>query len=182
MARSLVFDATASDFAQQWQRLDWQLLQSSSVHRYSSPDEMERTATGLTRLGYGIHRFDAANWRHEGEMHTSLAAKLQFPRYYGRNLDALNDTFKDIAEFSYGSDSSTTGTVFFFAGYEQFTRRNPELAHAFLDIFARNARYGLLVGHPMLCLISATSDFPAMGAIPVILSLAPVEVSPRDGG
>jgi len=176
LARSLVFDATALDFEQQWQRLDWQLLQNSSVHRYNSDDEMERTATGLAGLGYVIYHFHAGNWRHEDEMHTTLAAELQFPSYYGRNLDALNDALKDVAEYRYGSDSSATGTVFVLAGYEPFTLRNHKLAHAFLEIFAGNARHGLLVGHPMLCLISAMCDFPAVGATPVTLSLAPPEV------
>jgi hypothetical protein len=178
VARTLVFDATAPDFARQWQRLDWQLLQNSSVHRYRRDDEMERTAEGLAGLGYAIHRLDASHWRHEDAMHTALAAELEFPRYYGRNLDALNDVFTDIAEYDYGSDPNTTGTVLVLAGYESFTRHNPELARSLLEIFARGARHGLLVGHPMLCLISAIYDFPVVGATPVVLSLAPPETSP----
>ena len=88
VTRNLVFDATAQDFSQQWQRLDWQLLQNSSVHRYRSDGEMERTATALAGLGHTIHRLDAGSWRHEDEMHTALAVELHFPSYYGRNLDA----------------------------------------------------------------------------------------------
>jgi Barstar (barnase inhibitor) len=172
-----VFDATAPDFAQQWQRLDWQLLQNSSIHRYPSDDEMVRTATGLAALGYTIHHLDAGNWRHADEMHTALAAELNFPSYYGRNLDALNDVFRDISEYCYGSDPSTTGTVLALSRYGSFTLHNSKLAHALVDIFARNARNGLLVGHPMLCLISAKNDFPDVGATPVELSLAPLEIS-----
>jgi hypothetical protein len=169
-----VFDATAPDFAQQWQRLDWQLLQNSSVHRYGSDDEMERTAAGLARLGYAIHHLDAGSWRSEDDMHTALAAELNFPSYYGRNLDALNDVFSDVAEYCYGSDPSTTGTVLVLADYDSFTAHDSKSAHALLEIFARNARLGLLVGHPMLCLISAKNDFPDVGSTPVLLSLAPV--------
>lgn len=178
MGRSLIFDAAAPDFAQQWQRLDWQLLQNSSVHRYRTDREMEPAATGLAGLGYALHHFDAGTWRHEGEMHTALAAELSFPSYYGGNLDALNDAFRDIAEYSYGSDPSSTGTVLVLARYGSFALHNSELAHALLDIFARNARHGLLVGHPMLCLIGAKNDFPAVGATPVVLSLPPQETSP----
>jgi hypothetical protein len=178
VARSLVFDATAPDFARQWQRLDWQLLQNSSVHRFRSEHEMERTAEGLADLGYAIHSLGAGTWRHEDEMHTALAAELEFPSYYGRNLDALNDVFTDIAEYRYGSDPNTTGTVLILAGYESFTRHSPGLAQSLLKIFARSARHGLLVGHPMLCLISAIHDVPVVEATPVVLSLAPPEVSP----
>lgn len=178
VARSLLFDAAAGDFAQKWQRLDWQLLQNSSVHRYCSDDEMERTVTGLAELDYAIHNLDVSNWRHEDEMHTALAAELSFPSYYGSNLDALNDAFRDIAEYRYGSDPSATGTVLALAGYGSFTVHSIKLAHALLEIFAGNARHGLLVGHPMLCLISTKCSFPAVGATPVTLSLTPLETSP----
>jgi hypothetical protein len=178
VARSLIFDATAPGFMEQWQRLDWQLVQNSNVHRYDTANEMDQTAVLLAELGYTVYRLDAGNWQHEKEMHAILAAKLNFPEYYGHNLDALNDSLRDVAEYRYGSDPSTTGTVFALAGYEPFTRRSPELAQAVLEIFAGNARHGLLVGHPMLCLISAMYDFPAVGATPVLLSLPPLEASP----
>lgn len=173
MARSLLFDATARDFAEQWQRLDWQLLQISPVHRYQDDSELERTATGLAGLGYLIHHFDASNWWHEEKMHAAFSVELEFPNYYGRNLDALNDAFKDVAEYRYGSDPSTTGTIFALAGYEQFAVHNHELAYALLNIFAGGARHGLLVGHPMLCLISSLCDFPAVGATSIALSSEP---------
>lgn len=175
MVRSLVFDATAPGFAQQWQRPDWQLLQNSSVHRFHDDDEMNREITSLAKLGYVIHRFDAGNWLHEDDMHTALVAELNFPDYYGHNLDALNDAFRDVAQYRYGSDPRATGTVLALRQYESFTSRNSTLAFTFLDLFAINARYGLLVGHPMLCLISAISEFPAVGATPVLLSLAPMD-------
>ncbi|HEY3957829.1 MAG TPA: barstar family protein [Streptosporangiaceae bacterium] len=176
MTRALVFDATVRDFAQQWERLDWQLLQSSSVHRFRSDDELERTADGLARLGYVVHRLDAGSWRHEDKMHAALATELEFPSYYGRNLDALNDAFMDVAEYRYGGDPSTTGTVLAIARYGQFASQNPKLAHALLEIFANNARRGLLVGHPMLCLISTIHDFPAVGATPISLTPVPLEI------
>ena len=175
MVRSLVFDATAPDFAEQWQRPDWQLLQNSSVHRFRDDDKMNQEVMGLAKIDYVIHQFDAGNWLHEDDMHTALTAELNFPDYYGRNLDALNDAFHDVAEYRYGSDPHATGTVLALRQYESFTSRNSTLAFTFLDLFAINARYGLLVGHPMLCLISATSEFPAVGATPVILSPTPMD-------
>lgn len=175
MVRSLVFDATAPDFAQQWQRPDWQLLQNSSVHRFRGDDEMNQEVTGLAKIDYVIHQFDAGNWLHEDDVHIALMAELNFPDYYGHNLDALNDAFRGVAEYRYGSDPRATGTVLALRQYESFASRNSTLAFTFLDLFAINARFGLLVGHPMLCLISATSEFPAVGATPVILSPTPMD-------
>lgn len=167
MARSLIFDATAPGFMEQWQRLDWQLVQNSNVHRYDTASEMDQTAALLAGLGYTIYRLDAGNWQHEKKMHAILAAELNFPEYYGHNLDALNDSLRDVAEYRYGSDPKATGTVLVLNRFELFAQHSFDLAHTFLDIFARNARHGLIVGHLMFCLISSQLDFPAVGATDV---------------
>lgn len=90
------------------QRLDWQLLQNSHVHRYRDGHALEATCAGLTELGYLVHRLDAQGWADAAALRTALATTLNFPSYYGRNLDALGDVLSDVAEYAYGSDSTTT--------------------------------------------------------------------------
>lgn len=177
MARALIFDPTRDDFAGSWQRLDWQLLQSSNVHRYRDDEALETTCAGLAELGYLLHRLDASEWADAAALHTALATALDFPDYYGRNLDALEDVLRDVAEYMYGSNSATTGTVLALAGYDTFAEREPVLAQHLLDGFARSARRGLLVGHPMLCLVTAGREFAEVGATPVMPALPPVQPS-----
>lgn len=177
MVRALIFDPTRDDFVASWQRLDWQLLQNSNVHRYRDDDALETTCAGLAALGYHLHRLNTSGWADAAALHTALATALDFPSYYGRNLDALNDVLHDVAEYRYGSSSATTGTVLALAGYDTFAEREPALAQHLLDSFARNARYGLLIGHPMLCLVTAEQEFADVGAAPVMPALPPLQPS-----
>lgn len=39
---------------------------------------------------------DEANFSSTAEVHSFLAAELEFPDYYGANLDALNDCLQDL--------------------------------------------------------------------------------------
>ncbi len=43
---------------------------------------------------------DASGIQSESDMHDAIANALQFPDYYGRNLDALYDCLTDIREDS----------------------------------------------------------------------------------
>ncbi len=36
-------------------------------------------------------KVDASGWTTEQDLHRDIAAALDFPDYYGRNLDALNE-------------------------------------------------------------------------------------------
>ena len=41
---------------------------------------------------------DEENFHSAAEVHEFLASELNFPSYYGANLDALNDCLSDVAE------------------------------------------------------------------------------------
>ncbi len=41
-------------------------------------------------------QLSAARWLSADEAHEELAAALDFPEYYGRNLDALHDCLTDL--------------------------------------------------------------------------------------
>lgn len=43
-------------------------------------------------------KLDAKDFENAAQVHDYLAEQLEFPRYYGRNLDALNDCLGDICE------------------------------------------------------------------------------------
>lgn len=163
--RALVFDATAgTGFADQARRYDWRLLRNSFVHRYEDAGQLRAASTALAKLGYLVHELDAASWRSSGELHDALASALSLPGHYGRNLDALLDVLRDVAEYLYGSDPSTTGTVLAMRGYDRVVELDQRLAHAVLDVYALAARYGALLGHPMLCLVVSTAELGSVGA------------------
>lgn len=147
-------------FDPQWSstRRDLLLLLNSHVHQTDSRAVLDEVAGLLAGLGYQLIDLDASSWRSETSMHDSLASALQFPDYYGRNLDALNDVMRGVALFEHGSDAASTGTALLLRGFENFASRFERTAHILLDIVASQARVGLLVDHPMLCVVEASDD------------------------
>lgn len=43
-------------------------------------------------------QLSARKWRTEQDVHDALARVLQFPGYYGRNLDALFDCLRELTD------------------------------------------------------------------------------------
>ena len=172
--RSVLFDPTAGPkFREQWQRYDWSLLRCGHVYRYGGATDLGAAADELAELGYLVCRIDAAGWRTAADLHAGLADALSFPDYYGRNLDALSDVLGDVAEYEYGSDPNTTGTVLAIENYHRVLEIDPELAIGTLDCFVRAARLGLLLGHPMLCLVECRAELGPIGATEIMLEVPP---------
>jgi len=174
MVRAVVFDPVGREFVEQVRRYDWQLLRDSYVHRYGDAAGLDGACGALTGLGYRVHELDALRWRSREDVYQAVAGALSFPAHFGRNLDALLDALRDVAEFEYGGDPASTGTVLAIRNYHQVIALDRRLAHGVLDVFALAARYAALLGHPMLCLVATTStDLGTVGATSVMAATAP---------
>jgi hypothetical protein len=168
MTRRPLFDPTdVETFRDRTGRYDWHLLRSSPVHRVDTSAALRVVADRLAELGYTVHRLAGAQWRTRGDVHAALAGALSFPGHYGRNLDALADSLRDVAEFEYGSDPAATGTALVIDDGDRLVAVDPEFAHALLDVYAGAAQYAALLGHPMLCLVATTAELAPVGARPV---------------
>ena len=69
----------------------------------------------------------------------------------------------DIAQFEYGSDPTATGTVVMIDNFDQVHRYSSRTASVVADIFARQAAYAAVLGHPMLLLLNSTTDLGELG-------------------
>jgi hypothetical protein len=141
---------------------------------------LDDTADWLTEHGYQLVRLDATAWTAQADFHREVKVALDFPDYYGNNLNAFNDCLRDVAMYSYGADRQATGTVLVFTGYDAFVRREPRTAAAILDIVANAARWAMLFGHRMLCLVQSDDPeitFSPVGATPVMWNPAEVQRS-----
>jgi hypothetical protein len=136
---------------------------------------------------YRILVADADSWLDSAAMHADVAALLEFPAYYGANLDALSDSLgslvtprrptgrsagdepADATEAAPGVEPET-GIVLVLRRFDSFVSREPLTGHALIDIVARQARLGALFGRRLLCLLQ-TGDpalqLAAVGATPV---------------
>lgn len=149
------------DDPEDWQRLDLSLLKNGSVHLYFRPVVLEEDVEWLRGRGYRLDSFDCSAWGTTEAMHEELADRLEFPDYYGKNLDALNDCLSDIDVPDDG------GRALVFHRYDAFAARARQAAWHVLDIIDRNAWLHLLFGRRLLALVQSDDprlDFPPFGS------------------
>lgn len=106
------------------------------------PGRLDAAAARLAADGYHVVRLDAAGWRDAADMHTAVGAALHLPDHYGRNLDALNDSLRDVAEGDYGRPAGSAGLALVLDGYDRFARADPGTARALLDVWTAAAASG----------------------------------------
>jgi hypothetical protein len=145
--------------AEEFERLDWDLLQDGAVTLYFRPQLLAADVDWLKDHDYRVDRFDCSLWVDESEMHKALARQLEFPEYYGRNLHALNDCLSDL------EISDEGGRVLVFNKYDSFAAKAPHVAWSVLDIMETNSRGLLLFGKRLIILVQ--SDDPAISFEPV---------------
>ncbi|WP_078626290.1 barstar family protein [Streptomyces sp. NRRL S-241] len=133
---------------------------------------LDQAVQRLEDSGFRIVRLAAGRWSTEQDMHRDIAAALQFPDYYGNNLDALNDCLGDVACYGgYGDSAEGSGLVLAFTDYDRFAAACPRAAHAVLDIIADRARRAAVLQRRLICLVHSNDPdirFDAVGAMPVL--------------
>jgi hypothetical protein len=137
---------------EEFQRLDWALLQNGAVTLYFRPQGLIDDVQWLKEHEYRITSFDCSTWTSVSEMHDALSFGLEFPDYYGRNFAALNDCIGDL------EISDEGGRVIIFNRYDSFAARFPQVAWDVLDIMETNSRRFLLFGRRLIVLVQ--SDNP----------------------
>ncbi|MFJ8694210.1 barstar family protein [Streptomyces roseolilacinus] len=126
----------------------------------------------LEDRGFRVIRLEAGQWNTERDMHHAMAAALDFPDYYGRNLDALNDCLGDVACYGgYEDAPEGTGLVLVFTDYDRFAATCPRAAQVVLDIIAGQARQAAVLRRRFFSLVhsnDANIKFEPVGAMPVM--------------
>jgi RNAse (barnase) inhibitor barstar len=134
------------------QRLDWQLLSKGAVALYASPRVLDEDVAWLTSYGYRTATFRTEKWTTAESMHTALASTLNFPDYYGRNLDALKDVLGDVEVPDKG------GLVLVLTRFDDFATRHQKLAWSLLDLFANHSRLFALTGRRFLVICQSNDS------------------------
>jgi RNAse (barnase) inhibitor barstar len=142
-----------------FERVDWALLQNGPINLYWRLSYLVEHVRWLENHGYEIHEFDCTRWKTEDAMHTDISLQLNFPNYYGRNLDALNDCLSELRVPAEG------GCALVFRRYDLFASKSPNAAQHVLDIIADQSRMSLLLGLRLVALVQ--SDDPTINFEPV---------------
>ncbi|KJY19874.1 barnase inhibitor [Streptomyces sp. NRRL S-104] len=133
---------------------------------------LDQAVQRLEDRDFRVVRLAAGPWGTEEDMHRSVAAALQFPDYYGHNLDALHDCLGDVACYGpYDDSAEGAGLVITFTGYDRFATACPRAAQAVLDIIADRARRAAVLQRRLICLVHSSDPdirFDPVGAMPVM--------------
>ncbi len=143
-------------FSRDWsqERLDYRLLQFGPMSLYYDRQKLSDDIAELETLGYRLRQLDVGRLADPGAFQGAIAALLEFPDFYGRNLDAFNDC---ISQIPYDWDHDL---LLVLGSFDRFYARHRDFAQGVLDIMWSNAFQGQLVGFTMLTLIQ--SDDPRL--------------------
>jgi RNAse (barnase) inhibitor barstar len=135
------------------------------VALYFRPEVFNEDIAQLRGEGYQIDEFDCTRWLKESDFHADVAARLAFPDYYGRNLDAFNDCIGDIEVPNSG------GRAIVLRRFDLLAQREPRVARAVLDIMASASWHFLLFGLRLLTIVQSDDPriaFEQIGARPAM--------------
>jgi hypothetical protein len=144
---------------EEWQRLDWQLLQNSPITLYFNKAVLEADVAWFGAHHYRVLSLQAGEIPSPEALLIELGQLLAFPNHYGRNLNAFNDCLSDVDIPDVG------GLVLVIHQFDVFTRSNQSFAQGVLDICANNSRRFLLTGRRFVVLVHC--DDPRIAFEPV---------------
>lgn len=157
--------ATFKNIPDEWQRLDWSILQNGWTSLYWKEEILERDLLWFISQRYSFVDFNCQSWKDEGEMHKQLKEKLHFPSYYGENWNALNACLSD-------QEISGPGQIVVFRHVDNL---DSNCVHQLLDIFACNSRLQALFGKQLIVLAQVDNpnyQIDPVGATSVIWNRA----------
>ncbi len=145
----------------------FELLRLSPLTRFADSAVMADEVRALEADGYRCVPLDCSGWDGEEGFHTAVASALDFPGYYGRNLDAFNDCLSST------ESGGCRGLVLVFSHWEAFARLAGDRAWAVLDIIACASRFRLVYGDRLLALLHVADSqlqFEPVGRVGVVSS------------
>ena len=147
-----------------YDRIDWDLLQNGSITLFWRPQYLDETIDWLKQNRYKITEFDCSTWNDEKAMHIDISDTLNFPSYYGQNLDALNDCISEI------DIPDKAGHALVMKNFDVFSKAFYKISWILLDILETNSRLHLLHGKLFLTLLHSNDpeiQFDPVGACSV---------------
>ncbi|MDQ6419582.1 barstar family protein [Paenibacillus sp. LHD-117] len=107
------------------------LMKNGSIVLFWSQSRLEKNVERIKEEKFDVYLFDCASWDSEKCL-LEVGETLNFPDYYGKNLDALHDCLSDIVP-------QNEGFVLVFKNFDSFYKIDKETAYHLLDIIQINA-------------------------------------------
>jgi RNAse (barnase) inhibitor barstar len=156
--------------------LESRLLQNGCVVLYYSPFQMEAHADLLCSIGWRFKEVLVAESGTQEEFYDQLSLMLEFPSYFGRNLNAFRDCLGEI------NFPESGRLALQLVRFDAVARRDARFAHAVLDILAESERRWLMQSRRILFMVQSSNPdltFPGVGASPVLWNFEECQDSAR---
>ncbi|WP_317956410.1 barstar family protein [Paenibacillus chitinolyticus] len=143
------------------QQVLWKsLMMNGSIVMFWRQEVLEKYIEKIRGEGFDICLIDCES----SDCLLELGNTLEFPDYYGKNLDAFNDCLSDVIP-------RNEGIVLVFKNFDKFNERDNDTAHSVLDIIQNNS-WRLLVESQKVLMAFLHSNDPQLhtqpvGALPV---------------
>jgi len=144
--------------------LELRLLQNGCVVLYHSPFLMEEHSGSLVRSGWQFKDVYVGNTGSRDEFLNQVAVALEFPDYFGKNLDAFRDCLTDI------NFREARRLALGLTRFDLVAKHDVAFANAVLDIFAEIERHCLMEGGRVLFMVQSSDPdihFAPVAATPV---------------
>jgi hypothetical protein len=145
-----------------WQRLDYRLLQNGSVVLYRREELLLEDLTWLEEHGYLIDEVDCSRHASLAAVIMDIGATLKLAEYLWGSLDSFSDCLEDV---TFPEDG---GRVLVLHRFDKYVRHESERASRLLDVLARQARSSLLFGNRWIFIVHSGKvdlQFPALGGM-----------------
>jgi len=140
---------------------DIEILKNGPICKYYKNSILDEDVNWFIDNRFDVYEIDVRNWN-KNNFHKHLKVKLNFPDYYGENLDAFEDCLEDMFNPRY------KGVVLVFRNYYEFYNCNQKSAFTILDIIAQESRVWLLNGQKLIGLIQSNEAhlvLPKLGGV-----------------
>ena len=147
---------------QSYQSFACGLLHFGPVALYCSRRQLDADLQTLVAEGFDVRRMQAGRWGADVSAHDDLKATLEFPEFYGGNLNAMSDCLRDV------KISDEGGLAVVLEDFDDFAKRAPDFARGVLDVFAHGSRLLQIFAKTLIILVHTKdpdSDFGPLGAV-----------------
>ena len=143
--------------ADDWQRLDWQVLRDGGIALYWRNEYLVEDARWLNEHDYELYELDCAKWFSREDMFADFDQSFHFPDSWGRNFDALNDCMTDLPLDAERGAALILRRFDFYASRSGATTLPSGEVEAVivLDILAGASRFYLLNGRRLVVLVQS---------------------------
>lgn len=127
---------------------DIEILKYGSICKYYKNSILDEDVNWFIDNRFDVYDINTKNWNKKN-FHKEIKLNLNFPDYYGENMDAFNDCLTDMNNPRY------KGVIIVFRRYDEFLNNDRNSAELILDIIARQSRIWLLNGQKLISLIQS---------------------------